>query len=48
MIPLEQVQVIFLSFIKLDILNYLVDEWKNRKDTDDPLTLILISHDISS
>ncbi len=32
--------------IKLDILNYLVDEWKKRKDSSNPLTLILISHDV--
>ena len=32
--------------IKLDILNYLIDEWKMRKETDNPLTLILISHDV--
>ncbi|MAQ69581.1 MAG: hypothetical protein CMD23_00615 [Flavobacteriales bacterium] len=32
--------------IKLDILNYLIDEWEKRKNTSDPLTLILISHDV--
>ncbi len=32
--------------IKLDILNYLIEEWKLRKDTKDPLTLVLISHDV--
>ena len=32
--------------IKLDILNYLIDEWKTRKDSKNPLTLILISHDV--
>lgn len=32
--------------IKLDILNYLIDEWKMRKETDSPLTLVLISHDV--
>ena len=32
--------------IKLDILNYLIDEWKLRKDSENPLTLVLISHDV--
>ena len=32
--------------IKLDILNYLIDEWKIRKNTKNPLTLVLISHDV--
>ena len=32
--------------IKMQILNYLVEEWNSRKDTKNPLTLVLISHDI--
>ena len=32
--------------IKLDILNYLIDEWKSRRNTKNPLTLVLISHDV--
>ncbi len=32
--------------IKLDILNYIKEEWKERQKSNNPLTLILISHDI--
>lgn len=32
--------------IKLNVLNYLINEWKARLTTDNPLTMILISHDI--
>ena len=32
--------------IKNNILKYFVDEWNERKNSDNPLTLILISHDI--
>lgn len=33
--------------LKLNVLQYLIDEWKERKNTSNPLTLIMISHDIS-
>jgi ABC-type glutathione transport system ATPase component len=32
--------------IKNNILQYFIKEWNDRKKTDNPLTLILISHDI--